>query len=94
MDQYNPISGVMLGLYNPTLGVRMNQYNPIPGVMLAQCNPIFGVIMDQNNPIPGVEMGFIKAILGFGRTFPVWENPTEIPRKPPKFTIFNPMWKM
>lgn len=72
----------------------MDQYNPIFGVIKGQYNPIPGVMLGQYNPIPGVKMGFVKAILGFGRTFPVWENPTEIPRKPPKFTIFNPMWEM
>ena len=74
---------VMLGQYNPILGVILGQYNPIIGMMLVQYNPILGVIL-----------GFIKPKIGFGRTFPVWEIPTEITNITLKFTIFNPGWEL
>ena len=74
---------VILGQYNPILGVILGQYNPIIGIMLGQYNPILGVIL-----------GFIKPKIGFGRTFPVWEIPTEITNITLKFTIFNPVWEL
>ena len=62
--------------------------------MLGQYNPILGVILGQYNPILGVILGFIKPKIGFGRTFPVWEIPTEIINITLKFTIFNPVWEL
>ena len=74
--------------------VTLGQYNPILGVILGQYNPIIGIMLGQYNPILGVILGFIKPNIGFGRTFPVWEIPTEITNITLKFTIFNPVWEL
>ena len=74
--------------------VTLGQYNPILGVILGQYNPIIGIMLGLYNPILGVILGFIKPNIGFGRTFPVWETPTEITNIALKFTIFNPVWEL
>ena len=94
LGRYNPILGIMLGRYNPILVVMLGQQNPILGVILGQYNPIIGIMLGQYNPIFGVILSFIKPKIDFGRTFPVWEIPTEITNITLKFTIFNPVWEL
>ena len=85
---------MMSSISNTSLVLINRCHNPILGVILGQYNPIIGILLGQYNPILGVILGFIKPKIGFGRTFPVWEIPTEIANITLKFTIFNPVWEL
>ena len=70
----------------------LGQLNPIHGVLLDQYNPILVFILGQLSPVHGVIMGFKEPNIGFGRTFPIWENPLKsqmIPTNSPLLTQFG-----
>ena len=67
----------------------LGQFNPIYGVLLDQYNPILVFILGQLSPVHGVIMGFKEPNIGFGRTFPIWENPLKSQMIPTNFPLLT-----
>ena len=67
----------------------LDQLNPIYGVLLDQYNPILVFILGQLSPVHGVMMGFKEPNIGFGRTFPIWENPLKSQMIPTNFPLLT-----
>ena len=67
----------------------LDQLNPIYGVLLDQYNPILVFILGQLSPVHGVIMGFKEPNIGFGRTFPIWENPLKSQMIPTNFPLLT-----
>ena len=65
----------------------LGQLNPIHGVLLDQYNPI--LVFIQLSPVHGVIMGFKEPNTGFGRTFPIWENPVKSQMIPTNFPLLT-----